>query len=117
VRIQINGEPREFPEDRLSLNQLIDTLSLPPQRIAIEVNKTIVRRAEWEKTKLKDGDQIEIVHFVGGGADRADRRQKAGGSKRRETFVRLANGVKSIYIHSKGSRIHVITSKRNHRSI
>jgi sulfur carrier protein len=70
VRIQINGEQREFPESSLSLNQLIDTLSLPPQRIAVEVNKTIVRRSDWEMTKLKDGDRIEIVHFVGGGGHR-----------------------------------------------
>jgi sulfur carrier protein len=67
VRIQINGEPREIPQSSLSLNELLDTLSLAPQRIAVEVNKTIVRRSEWETTVVKDGDQIEIVHFVGGG--------------------------------------------------
>lgn len=67
VRIQINGEPREIPQSSLSLNELLDTLSLPPQRIAVELNKTIVPRRDWEKTTLKDGDQIEIVHFVGGG--------------------------------------------------
>ena len=68
MRIQINGERREFNESSLSLTELIDTLSLPPQRIAVEVNKTIVRRSDWEMTELNDGDQIEIVHFVGGGA-------------------------------------------------
>jgi thiamine biosynthesis protein ThiS len=67
VRIQINGEPRKIPQSSLSLNELLETLSLSPQRIAVEVNKAIVRRHEWEKTVLKDGDQIEIVHFVGGG--------------------------------------------------
>jgi thiamine biosynthesis protein ThiS len=67
VRIQINGQQREFPQSSLSLNQLIETLSLPPQRIAVELNKTIVRRSDWPTTTLKDGDQIEIVHFVGGG--------------------------------------------------
>jgi len=67
VRIQINGQPREIPQSSLSLNELLDTLSLPSQRIAVELNKTIVPRSQWEKTTLKDGDQIEIVHFVGGG--------------------------------------------------
>jgi sulfur carrier protein len=67
VRIQINGEERELPQSSLSLEELFETLSLPPQRIAVEVNKTIVPRGLWEKTMLKDGDQIEIVHFVGGG--------------------------------------------------
>ena len=69
MRIQINGESREFPQSSLSLKELLDTLSLPPQRIAVELNKAIVARSHWEKTALKDGDQIEIVHFVGGGAD------------------------------------------------
>lgn len=68
VLIQINGEQREFPQSSLSLHELIDTLSLPPQRIAVEVNKTIVRRRDWPTTTLKDGDQVEIVHFVGGGS-------------------------------------------------
>jgi thiamine biosynthesis protein ThiS len=67
LRIQINGEPREFPQSSLALSELLETLSLTPQRIAVEVNKTIVPRGLWEKTILKDGDQIEIVHFVGGG--------------------------------------------------
>ncbi len=76
MRIQINGEPREISQSSLSLNELLDTLSLPPQRIAVELNKTMVPRSQWEKTTLKDGDQIEIVHFVGGGEiDWADGRR------------------------------------------
>ena len=67
MRIQINGEPREFPESSLSLAELLETLSLPPQRIAVEVNKTIVPRSQWEKTIVREDDQLEIVHFVGGG--------------------------------------------------
>lgn len=67
MRIQINGEPREIPGDSLYLHELIASLSLAPQKVAVEVNKTIVPRNQWEKTPLKDGDQIEIVHFVGGG--------------------------------------------------
>jgi len=70
VRIQINGEQREFQERSLSLAELIATLSLAPQRIAVEVNKTMVRQRDWPTTSLKDGDQVEIVHFVGGGEDR-----------------------------------------------
>ena len=76
VRIQINGDLREFPQSSLSLNELLDTLSLPQPRIAVELNKTIVPRSQWEKTALKDGDQIEIVHFVGGGENTLDRRRR-----------------------------------------
>ena len=69
MHIQINGEPRELSPEVSTLSKLIETLALSPQRIAVEVNKTIVRRSEWDKTVLKDADQIEIVHFVGGGGD------------------------------------------------
>ena len=70
MQIQINGEQREFPQMSLALSKLIEDLSLAPQRIAVEVNKTIVPRSNWEKTTVKDGDQIEVVHFVGGGVKR-----------------------------------------------
>ena len=67
MRVQINGEQREFPQPSLCLEELIEQLSLAPQRIAIEVNQQIIRRSDWATTKLNDGDRIEIVHFVGGG--------------------------------------------------
>jgi sulfur carrier protein len=63
----INGERREVAAG-VSLAQLIDTLGLAPERIAIELNQSVVRRAEWVGTALKENDRIEIVHFVGGGA-------------------------------------------------
>lgn len=73
VQVQINGEPREFSHSSLRLSELVEQLSLAPQRIAIEVNRQIVRRADWEHTEVSDGDRVEIVHFVGGGD--AGRRQ------------------------------------------
>ncbi len=54
--------------DRLMLGDLVRELSLAPARIAIEVNQRVVRRDEWDQTTLAEGDRIEIVHFVGGGA-------------------------------------------------
>jgi len=53
--------------DGASLAQLIETLGLAPERIAIELNQSVVRRSEWSTTELKEGDRIEVVHFVGGG--------------------------------------------------
>jgi len=67
LQVQINGEPRQFSDDRLSLVELIQELSLTPQRIAVEVNQRIVRRQDWDQTIINEGDRIEIVHFVGGG--------------------------------------------------
>lgn len=46
---------------------LIGFLGLKAERLAIEVNRRIVRRAEWATTPLAEGDRVEIVHFVGGG--------------------------------------------------
>jgi thiamine biosynthesis protein ThiS len=67
VRVQINGEIRELPGE-LTLSELISELALVPERLAIEVNREVVRRARWGVTMLRDGDQVEIVHFVGGGS-------------------------------------------------
>ena len=70
--IQLNGEPREV-NDQISLRELIASLSLQAERVAVELNQTVVRRAEWERTMLQAEDKVEIVHFVGGGTNRSDR--------------------------------------------
>ena len=64
--IQVNGELREVV-DAVSLSDLIDQLELSPQRIAVELNKEVVRRANWNSIVLRENDRVEIVHFVGGG--------------------------------------------------
>jgi thiazole synthase len=66
LRVYVNGEAREFPSP-LSLAQLITELDLPPARIAVELNRMVVRRGDWSATELNEDDRIEIVHFVGGG--------------------------------------------------
>jgi thiamine biosynthesis protein ThiS len=67
MRIQINGEEREF-ERELPLAELIQHLSLPAERIAVELNRHVISRKQWPATLVKDGDRLEIVHFVGGGS-------------------------------------------------
>jgi len=64
--VQVNGEDKELTEGTL-LSELLTQLSLPVQRIAVEHNRTVVRRADWEGIVLREGDRVEIVHFVGGG--------------------------------------------------
>jgi thiamine biosynthesis protein ThiS len=66
MKVFVNGELREL--EISSLAELITELDLPLARIAIELNREVVRRSEWGSTMLKDEDRIEIVHFVGGGA-------------------------------------------------
>jgi thiazole synthase len=64
--VQINGESREV-RAQATLDDLVSELSLPPARIAIELNQHVVRRGKWAETILAEGDRVEIVHFVGGG--------------------------------------------------
>ena len=66
MQVYVNGESTELTEG-ISLADLITQLDFPSQRIAVEHNRTVVRRSQWESTVLADGDRIEIVHFVGGG--------------------------------------------------
>lgn len=87
VQVKINGEPRDFPEASLDLSELIGRLSLPPQRIAVEVNRQMVRRVDWEHTEINDGDTVEIVHFVGGGDSGPGWRQTAGKDSRNFRLV------------------------------
>lgn len=81
MHVKINGEQRDFPDASLDLSELIAQLSLPQQRIAVEVNRQIVPRVDWEHTEINDGDTVEIVHFVGGGTSGVRRPQHAGTSR------------------------------------
>jgi thiamine biosynthesis protein ThiS len=67
LRVQVNGEVREVPE-KITLDELVRELSLAPERLAIELNREVVRRAAWPETQMREGDTVEIVHFVGGGS-------------------------------------------------
>ncbi len=67
VKVQLNGETREISDDS-TIESLVAFLALEPTRVAIELNRGVVRRNQWATTVLNEGDQIEIVHFVGGGA-------------------------------------------------
>jgi thiamine biosynthesis protein ThiS len=66
MTLHLNGEPREFP-DGLTVSALVAQLGMKPDRVAVELNLEIVPRARWEATMLKNGDKLEVVHFVGGG--------------------------------------------------
>jgi sulfur carrier protein len=67
VKLQINGEERTFSESALTLALLVESLQMKGDRVAVELNGDIVQRDRWPETPLKDGDRLEIVHFVGGG--------------------------------------------------
>jgi len=74
MKIHINGEERSFGEPPapapFTLALLVEALAMKPERVAVELNRDIVPRDRWPQTELKEGDRLEIVHFVGGGCAR-----------------------------------------------
>jgi len=66
MKLQINGEVQDF-NPPLTLAGLVDQLGMKADRVAVELNRSIVARDQWDKTVLADGDRLEVVHFVGGG--------------------------------------------------
>ena len=66
MKILLNGETKEIAEE-LNLSGLLKHFSLPQERIAIELNKEVVRKKDWENIKIAEGDRLEVIHFVGGG--------------------------------------------------
>jgi sulfur carrier protein len=66
LQIRLNGEAKEVGEGS-TLLALVESLSLAPERVAVELNGEVVRRAEWPRVTLAEGDRVEVVHFVGGG--------------------------------------------------
>ena len=66
MNILLNGEQKEVAHS-LAITALINELGFKPERLAVEVNRRIIRRADWPSTTLAEGDKVEIVHFVGGG--------------------------------------------------
>lgn len=66
MQIRLNGEPREI-ERPMTVSELLATLAIDPLRVAVEHNLTVVKRAQYGETMVDDGDEVEIVNFVGGG--------------------------------------------------
>jgi sulfur carrier protein len=68
MEIEVNGERRRVPEDA-TLAVILHFLGLPADRVAVELDRQIVRKTDWETRRVEPGAQLEVVHFVGGGCD------------------------------------------------
>ncbi len=66
ISIVVNGEERTVRAGE-TVTDLIRALELDPERLAIELDRRIVKRAQWPATTLSAGAKLEIVQFVGGG--------------------------------------------------
>ena len=71
LHLIVNGVPRTL--DGLAspspLTSVLERLEMRPDRVAVELNSEIAPRTQWPELEIKDGDRVEIVHFVGGGSD------------------------------------------------
>ncbi|MDZ5604005.1 sulfur carrier protein ThiS [Pseudomonas sp. RP23018S] len=66
MRIHLNGEPYELPTGE-SVAALLSRLDMAGRRVAVELNQDIVPRSQHDSTLLNEGDQVEVVHAIGGG--------------------------------------------------
>ena len=67
IRVQVNGKEREVPAG-LTVQGLLETLGLEPRLVVVERNREIIQRARYDEVNVGEGDSLELVHFVGGGA-------------------------------------------------
>ena len=65
MKVTVNGDARDLPDGE-TVRSLVQRYSLVPEKVAIELNRRLVRSDKYD-TPLKDGDEVEIVTFVGGG--------------------------------------------------
>jgi sulfur carrier protein len=66
MTIRLNGEAYELPHP-VTVTTLLVRLEIDARRVAVEVNEAVVKRAGYDQTMIDDGDEVEVVNFVGGG--------------------------------------------------
>lgn len=66
IEVVLNGERRSVPAG-LTVDRLLAFLEMNPSRVAVELNRVIVRKSDWSTAEICDGAQLEVVWFVGGG--------------------------------------------------
>jgi len=66
IRITVNGQPVEIAS-RMTVQQILDSVDVPPNYLAVEVNANVVVREDYATTMVDDGDEVELVTLVGGG--------------------------------------------------
>ena len=69
MKIKVNGEEKkiEIDQENVLLSTALNSMGYKPNTVVVELNNLIINSIKWEKVKLKDGDNLEIVSIVGGG--------------------------------------------------
>jgi thiamine biosynthesis protein ThiS len=66
MTIKLNGDPHHL-QGPLSVSELLEQLAIDARRVAVELNLAVVKKAAYDASVIKEGDEVEIVNFVGGG--------------------------------------------------
>jgi sulfur carrier protein len=66
MTITLNGDPYTLPGP-LTIAELLERLQIDPRRVAVELNVQVLKRASYDTTVVNEGDEVEVVNFVGGG--------------------------------------------------
>ena len=93
IKLHINGEQKEI-ERSMNLRELLDSFHINPNTVVVEYNEFVIARQKLQETSLSEGDKIEIVHFVGGGAGT----KKAPSKKKAESSSVVPNGPRNLVI-------------------
>ena len=72
MRLTVNGEA--YCTEKDTVRELLGEMNIVPERVAVEVNLKVIKRAEYAGYQLREGDTIEVVYFVGGGAGESARK-------------------------------------------
>lgn len=67
IRVRLNGRERDVPAG-LTVRRLLESLELEPALVVVERNREILSRGRYDEVTVREGDSLELVHFVGGGA-------------------------------------------------
>ncbi|MFB1100058.1 sulfur carrier protein ThiS [Terribacillus sp. JSM ZJ617] len=67
MNIQLNGRRQELSADIKTIAQLLASLSLEKRIVIVELNKEIINKASYAEQPIRNGDKVELIHFVGGG--------------------------------------------------
>ena len=68
MKLRVNGREEIFETDRVTVGEYLASKGIRPETVAVEVNLTVLDKVRYAETFLRDGDEVEIVRFVGGGA-------------------------------------------------
>ncbi|WP_457625090.1 sulfur carrier protein ThiS [Persephonella sp.] len=67
MRLTVNGEIKEFDKENMTIKELVKELGIKVPNYAVAVGMEVIPKSEYDSYRLKDGDKVEIVTFVGGG--------------------------------------------------